>query len=83
MDVLDSNTGNQIWTTTDSGNYDTSAPTIGTKKELLDRTASKGYSVYRITTQYYIYGPDANSFNASTNKLKSEVSYVKVKFTNK
>ncbi len=75
VDVLDSNTGTQIWATTEAGTYTTSAPTLGTKKELLDRTASKGYNVYRITTQYYVYGSDSNS-----GKLKSDVSYVKVKF---
>lgn len=75
VDVLDSNTGNQIWATTEAGTYTTSAPSLGTKKELLDRTASKGYNVYRITTQYYIYGSDSNS-----GKLKSDISYVKVKF---
>ena len=76
VDVLDSNTGNQNWTPTRSDVYDTSAPTLGTKKELLDRTASKGYNVYRITTQYYVYGPD----NANGKRV-NDISYVKVKFT--
>ncbi len=75
VDVLDSNTGSQVWSTTGTGSYSSSAPTLGTKKELLNRTSSKGYNVYRITTQYYIYGD-----SDSTGKLKSDVSYVKVKF---
>ena len=75
VDVLNFNAGTQNWYSTGSGNYETSAPTIGTKKELLDRTASKGYTVYRITTQYYVYGPD----NANGKRV-SDISYVKVKF---
>lgn len=78
VDVLNFNAGTQNWYSTGSGNYETSAPTIGTKKELLDRTASKGYTVYRITTQYYVYGPD----NANGKRV-SDISYVKVKFVNK
>lgn len=75
VEVLDSNTGNKTWTAVDGGSYTTSAVNLGSKKELLERTSSKGYNVYRITTQYYVYGPDS-----STGKLKSDVSYVKVKF---
>ncbi len=79
VDVLDSNTGAQIWATTGSGVADTSAPTLGTKKELIDRTTSKGYNVYRITTQYTaVYGS-----NYTNGKVMSDVSYVKVKFVNK
>lgn len=75
VEVLDLNTGNKTWTVVDGGSYTTSAVNLGSKKELLERTSSKGYNVYRITTQYYVYGPDS-----STGKLKSDVSYVKVKF---
>lgn len=74
-EVLDSNTGTQTWSSVGSGSYSTSAVLLGTKKDLLDRTAKNGYNVYRITTQYYVYGPDS-----STGKLKNDISYIKVKF---
>lgn len=76
-ELLQSNTGTKVWTAVDGGSYNTSSVNLGTKKELMDRTAGSGYSVYRITTQYYVYGPDPYSSSA---KLKNDISYVKVKF---